>query len=185
MNDEESEQRRRFEEAWEAVKIVRPVHYSLFTFGESVLPYFLVCGDSESKSKSESESKTSVSVARGEVHVQRPMILTPETDRPEFQDFFETPDEESIAQFLLARMAHFSNLKFFNRRSSKQITSEGMEKAVASLDRKLDEQEEDRVAILTAPPHLGGVAILRYAAERVWESSPHNIQELRERGFLP
>jgi hypothetical protein len=26
---------------------------------------------------------------------------------------------------------------------------------------------------------------LRYAAERVWNSAPDNIQELRERGFLP
>jgi len=26
---------------------------------------------------------------------------------------------------------------------------------------------------------------LRYAAERVWSSASDNIQELRERGFLP
>jgi hypothetical protein len=31
---------------------------------------------------------------------------------------------------------------------------------------------------------MGGIAIMRYAAERVWESAPGNIQELRERGFL-
>jgi len=29
------------------------------------------------------------------------------------------------------------------------------------------------------------MAVLRYAAERVMASGPDNMQELRERGFLP
>ena len=33
----------RFRAAWEAVGIARGVKYTLFTFGESVLPYYLVC----------------------------------------------------------------------------------------------------------------------------------------------
>ena len=53
------------------------------------------------------------------------------------------------------------------------------------LHRRLDDEEEDRVAILTAPQNLAGIAVLRYAAERVLKSAPDNIQELRERGFLP
>ena len=32
---------------------------------------------------------------------------------------------------------------------------------------------------------LAGFAVFRYAAERVMKSAPENIQELRERGFLP
>ena len=38
------------------------------------------------------------------------------------------------------------------------------------------------VAILAG---LAGLAVLRYAAERIMQSAPDNIQELRERGFLP
>ncbi|MEZ6113719.1 MAG: hypothetical protein R3C99_22310 [Pirellulaceae bacterium] len=56
---------------------------------------------------------------------------------------------------------------------------------MARLNRQLDAEEEDRVAILTAPHGLAGIALMRYAAERVRESAPDNIQELRERGFLP
>jgi hypothetical protein len=41
------------------------------------------------------------------------------------------------------------------------------------------------VAILSAPHRLGKFAVLRYTAERIMESAPGNIQELRERGFLP
>ncbi len=33
---------RQFFEVWNAVEIVRPVAYSLFTFGSSELPYYLV-----------------------------------------------------------------------------------------------------------------------------------------------
>ena len=40
---EDPEDESRFREIWEAVQIARPVSYSLFTFGESELPYFLVC----------------------------------------------------------------------------------------------------------------------------------------------
>ena len=49
MQFEDFEKEQAFREAWEEVRIARPVHYSLFTFGESVLPYFLVCEDRQSK----------------------------------------------------------------------------------------------------------------------------------------
>ena len=58
-----------------------PVHYSLFTFGESILPYFLVCGNQEGTDP--------LSVRRGDVRINRPMILTAENSQPEFENFFE------------------------------------------------------------------------------------------------
>ena len=90
-----------------------------------------------------------------------------------------------VAQFLLARSAGFSHLKLSNASGPKQIQSDSVEEIVNRLNRQLDDEEEDRTAILTAPPELAGIALLRYAAERVWSSAPDNIQELRERGFLP
>jgi hypothetical protein len=174
---EDFDQQRRFHEAWSAVQIVRPVYYSLFTFGQSILPYYLVCGAPD--------AGPPVSVTRGEVHVKRPVIITRADAPPEFHNFFENPDEEGVAQFLIARTARFANLQFDNQSGAKQILHEGVEAAIAKLNRKLDDDEEDRVAILSAPPNLGGVAVLRYTAERVLRSVPDNIQELKERGFLP
>ena len=171
------EEEQKFHEAWDAVEIARPVNYSLFTFGESVLPYFLVCGDAD--------RDTNVAVSQGEVRINRPMLITPEDTQPEFQNFFENQQEEGVVRFLMARTARFSNLRFENRSGSKRDHSGSMEAAVDRLNRKLDDEEEDQVATLTAPPQLGNIAILRYAAERVWKSGPDNIQELRERGFLP
>jgi len=173
--DFEDYQRQRFMEAWESVDIVRPVHYGLFTFGESELPYFLVCGESRHEP---------AAVTKGQVNVARPMIITPDR-HPEFRNFFDSAEEENMAQFLLARVAHFSNLQFDNQKSRQHVEEGGMQRAVDRLNRQLDAEDEDRVAILTAPPQYGGIAVLRYAAQRVWESSADNIQELRDRGFLP
>ena len=177
MDFDEFEQEKQFREAWEAVNIARPVSYLLFTFGESSLPYYRVCRSNDTSSR--------VSITKGQVQIKRPMIITPENARPEFHGFFESDDEAGVAEFLLARTAEFSSLQFDNQAGDKQIVSDSMEEAVAKLNRKLDDEEEDRVAILTAPSELAGIAVLRYAAERVLESGPHNVQELRERGFLP
>ena len=168
---------RRFRAAWDSVTIVRSMPYSLFTFGETDLPYFLVL--------SGPKEDQAISVVRGNVKIARPIIITPQNQLPEFEDFFDDSDDESLAQFILARRASFSNLKLRNQTATKQFVSDSVEESVAKLVRQLDRDDEDRVAILTAPAPLAGFAVLRYASERILKSAPENIQELREKGFLP
>lgn len=166
-----------FRAAWDAVRIRRRVPYSLFTFGESQLDYFLV--------EEAAQQGDMVGLSRGTVRVTRPMIITPHNAQPELQDFFEGQGEmEGMAQFLLARSAAFNHMQLVNRQGSKQMQSDSVEDLVARLTRRLDEEEEDHIAVLTAPHNLGGMAIFKYATERIMESAPDNIQELRERGFL-
>jgi hypothetical protein len=167
----------RFRTAWQAVRIARPVHYTLFTFGESEMPYFLVV-DAEQQGEP-------VSITRGDVRVTRPRIITPDSERPEFSGFFEDPEFQGLASFLLARTAAFSNLKLENQHGAARIVSDSIDEVVHKLNRQLDDEEDDRIAILTAPNGLAGLAVLRYATERILQSAPENIQELRERGFLP
>ncbi len=176
MNFPDEFDEQRFIEIWTAVQIERPVNFSLFTFGDQNLPYFLVCGAPQRGS--------TVSIRKGEVRITRPMIITPDRMEPEFQNFFEEQEEAELAAFLLSRTAGFSNLKFTNTNGPERIVSDSIEEAVAKLNQQLDDEEEEHVAILSAPPSMGGIAVMRYAAERVWESAPGNIQELRERGFL-
>ncbi|OHB80577.1 MAG: hypothetical protein A2W31_15575 [Planctomycetes bacterium RBG_16_64_10] len=177
MDFQEFDKQRQFRAAWAAVAIARPVHFTLFTFGESQLPYYLVCGGPEGRNP--------VTVTRGEIRIERPVIITPDSARPELRDFFEDTEQEGMAQFLLARTARFSNLKLANRRGQARTVAGSVDQTVANLNQQLDAEHDDRVAILTAPPKLGGMAVLRYATEHVLRSSPGNIQELRERGFLP
>ena len=177
MPFDEFDRERMFHEAWNSVEIVRPVHFSLFTFGESVLSYYLVCGNSE--------GTVPLAITQGDVRIKRPVIMTADNARPEFRNFFENAEEEGVAQFLLSRTAKFSNLQFVNQNSSRRVVHDSMDSAVDKLNQQLDDDEQDGVAILTAPPDLAGVAVLKYAAQRIFKSAPDNIQELRERGFLP
>lgn len=167
----------RFRNAWQAVRIERQVHYTLFTFGESELPYYLIV-DSE-------KPRDPVTITRGDVRVTRPRIITPDSGRPEFSGFFVDSEFQGLASFLLARTAAFSNLRLQNQQGAARIVSDSVDEAVQKLNRQLDDDEEDRIAILTAPHGLAGLAVLRYAADRIIQSAPDNIQELRERGFLP
>lgn len=168
-----------FARLWNAVSIARPVHYSLFTFGESEMPYYLIV---DSKSGSDL-----VTVAEGTVRVTRPLIITPDNAGPEFENFFDGDGDAvgQMASFLLSRQAAFSHLRFNNQERRGRQVSDSVEEMVAKLNRQLDAEEEDHVAILTAPHGLGGIAVFRYATERVMRSARDNIQELRERGFLP
>jgi hypothetical protein len=168
---------RRFRAAWQAVRIVRPVSYSLFTFGESELPYFLVLDPAVPKQP--------VVIRQGQVNITRPLIITPDNAEPELQGFFETDDDAGFARYLLARTASFSHLRLKNVSRAERIVSDSVEEAVARLNRQLDQEDEDRVAILAAPLEFASVAVVRYAAERVLQSAHDNITELRERGFLP
>jgi hypothetical protein len=167
----------RFRAAWDAIDIARPVSYALFTFGESDLPYFLVLRPKQAGEQ--------VAVTQGAVKITRPLIITPENAPAELENFFEDADERELADFVLSRTASFSHLRLDNRKGQRRIVSDSLEEAVAKLNRQLDTDEEDRVAILTAPMALAGLAVFKYATERILQSAPDNITELRERGFLP
>lgn len=166
-----------FEALWNKIQIARSVEYSLFTFGESDLPYYLVLEPSDSNEL--------VSIRKGEIKITRPVIITSETSQPEFQNFFENNEGEQMVNFLLSRTAAFSNLRLTNQSGPEQIVSDNTEEAIAKLNHQLDDEEEDRVAILVAPSELAGFALLKYATGRIMQSAPGNLQELRERGLLP
>jgi hypothetical protein len=163
----------RFRRIWNAVEVVRPVNYSLFTFGHSDLAYYLVCSG---------ENKGDlVSVRKGSVKVDRPMILTPDNMHPEFHNFFEDSEYGRVVDFILARTMAFGNLRLTNSTQQSKMVSDSVEEVVANLNRQLDDEEEEHVAILTAPAELAGVAIMKYATERIVSSAPDNVQELRDR----
>lgn len=179
---DEFEQFQRFRSTWDAVRIERAVELGLFTFGDSDLPYYLVTSTS---GKGAAGNPAMVKVRRGTVIVSRARIITPDTMHPELRNFFEEHEETGLIEFLMSRTAAFSNLKLSNASGPEKIVTDTVEEAVTRLNRQLDDEEEDRVAILSAPAALAGFAVFRYASERILSSTPGNIQELRERGLLP
>ncbi|WP_417848704.1 hypothetical protein [Thalassoglobus sp.] len=177
MNFHEFEREKIFRGIWDSVSIARPVPYTLFTFGDSDLEYYLIV-DSE-------QPHQPVEVSRGVVKVARPVLITPENSHPEFRNFFEDNEFGGMVDFLMSRTAAFSNLQIENHKQKAELLSDSVEEIVARLNKTLDDQDEDRIAILTAPYRLGGVAVLKYATDRIMESAAGNIQEFREKGFLP
>ncbi len=177
MDFDSYNQEDQFHSAWNAVKIERGVEYSLFTFGDTDLPYYLI-------TKGTADDPM-VTVREGSVNVARPRIITPENMHPEFRNFFESEAEYGYVEFLMARTAAFGNLKLTNNEGPTRIVTDTVAEAVSKLNKQLDDIEEEHTAILSAPEALSGFAVLRYASERVMSSAPGNIQELRERGFLP
>jgi hypothetical protein len=59
-----------------------------------------------------------------------------------------------------------------NESGPENIVTDTVEEAVARLNRQLDAEDEDRMAILSAPASLGGFAVFRYATERILASRP-------------
>jgi len=184
---DEFEQFQRFRSTWNAVRIERAVEVGLFTFGDSDLPYYLVTSSSGKgdSGKGSSGEKAMVKVRRGSVSVSRARIITPDTMHPELRNFFEDHAEAGLIEFLMSRTAACSNLKLSNESGPDKIVTDTVEEAVSRLNQQLDAEEEDRIAIISAPAALAGFAVFRYASERILSSAPGNIQELRERGLLP
>ena len=174
---DEFEQFQRFKAAWSSVRIERTAEYGLFTFGDSELPYYLV---------TTSEGRDSlVKVRKGKVTISRARIITPDSMHPELRNFFEEHEETGLINFLMSRTAAFSNLKLSNESGSERIVTDTVEEAVSKLNKQLDAEDENGIAVLSAPTELAGFAVFRYASEKVLSSAPDNIQELRERGLLP
>ncbi|MEN9557553.1 MAG: hypothetical protein RLZZ232_3839 [Planctomycetota bacterium] len=170
------EQFQRFRDAWSSIRIERPVEVGLFTFGDTELPYYLITSSAKNRT---------VGIRRGSVTISRARIITADSLHPELRNFFEENDDAGFFENLLTRSAAFSNLRMVNDSGPDSIVTDTVEEAVERLNRQLDAEDEERVAILSAPVEYSGFAIFRYATERVLASAPGNIQELRERGFLP
>ncbi len=178
MFDDPFESERVFRKMWDSIRIERESQYSLFTFGDSDLPYYLVVEPDEKREL--------VSVRKGSIHISRPMIIRPDFQRPEFENFFDddvNPASEAISYFL-SRTAAFSNLRFSNRAGEEKLVSDNVEESISRLRQQLDDQEEVQVGIITTRMPLIGFALFKYAIQKVVKSTPDNIQELRERGFL-
>lgn len=169
-----------FRQLWDDVRIERASHYSLFTFGDSDLPYYLL--------SEPAKPGDLVGIHEGAIKISRPLIFRPDADRPEFENFFQEEEEGDDSQdyisFLLARTAAFSNLRFSNTPRASKFVSDSVEETVDRLSRQLDDEEEDRMAIIISKPRQQGFALMKYAIQQVIQSTPGNISELRERGFL-
>ena len=206
---------RGFMKLWGAVHVVRKTPFHLFTFGATDLPYKLVLepkerGGAVGVVEGEITVARPTIITPGNAGPQFRGFFSDDDDGPSFDPghgyddgYPNSPgggaagggnpwadamgdgeDGEEVVRFLMSRGVKFGDLKLGHRRLKRGTVARSPEKVVDQLKNEIVD-EDDRTAILVAPHGLGGVALVRYAAECVMESAPGNIGELRERGFLP
>ena len=201
---------RGFQKLWGAVHVVRKTPFHLFTFGETALPYKLVL-EPKTRGGDVGLCEGEITVARptiirpGQAGPQfRGFFSDDDDDGPSFDPghgyddgypnapggadwagaMGDDADGERVVRFLMSRGVKLGELNLRHRGRDRKRLARTPEQLVRELTDRI-EDEDDRTAILVAPHGLGGVALVRYAAECVMESTPGNIGELRERGFLP
>ena len=105
--------------SYETTHIIRERKYSLYTFGDTRLPYYFV-------SRSELDSKDTV-VREGNVVVEKPQILLPGTmgvfEGFEFDEDMGV-DENDVQHLLIARKILLPSLKYTNHESNMEVLFE-------------------------------------------------------------
>lgn len=166
--------REKIEYVWNNTKILRNVEKNLFTFGDTVLPYFLIA--------ELVKDKPSTFVKEGEVIIKRPLIYTPYQDTPHFKGFGEK--EKEYSNFIIHRMAYIPPYTYQNASKSFYISSDNIEETSARLSKRLDGEGNNLTAIIKTMMDMWEVSVMRYSIERMVKSLPSNITELKERGLL-
>ena len=166
--------RAKFEQAWGETEIIRSAHRTLFTFGDTRLPYIIV---SESL-----VNKPDVVVREGEMVIKRPVIISADSGHPLFSGFGDKDKE--LAGFLFQRLAYIPPYQYENSAASLSVLSEPLEAVIDKLRKKLDRRDDSNTAILKALADTWEISIMKYALEKMVKSTPSNITELKERGFL-
>ena len=197
-----------------AVDVVRKTPFHLFTFGATDLPYKLVLKPKREGGEV-GVCEGEITVARptilrpGDMGPKFRGFFPDDDDGPSFDPghgfddgypntrgnpnaseddwdgaMGEGGEGERVVRFFMSRGVKFGDLDVGHRRLRRGRSARTVRSIVDELKAEITE-EDDRTAILVAPHGLGGVALVRYAAECIIESTPGNVGELRERGFLP
>ena len=164
----------KFEYVWKNTEILKVAERTLFTFGDTGLPYLFIA---RSLTKG-----TDTVVREGEVTVKRPLVIKPHPDHPMFEGFGEY--EEELGMFLIQRLAYIPPYKYTHGSKRIYISSESIEAMTGKLRRRLEREDNRLIALITGIADMWEVSVMKYAAEMMMKSLPSNLTELKERGFL-
>lgn len=170
----EEKLKEKFEYVWKNTEVLKPAERTLFTFGDTGLPYVLVA-------KSLLREGDTV-VREGEVITKRPLVLKPYANHPFFEGFGE--HEEEMGLFLIQRLAYIPPYKYTHGSKKVYVASEPIEAVIAKLRGKLARKEDRLTALVRGIADMWEVSVIKYAAEMMMKSLPSNITELKEKGML-
>ena len=164
----------KFEYVWKNTEILKVAERTLFTFGDTGLPYLFLA---RSLTKD-----TDTVVREGEVTVKRPLVIKPHPDHPIFEGFGE--HEEELGMFLIQRLAYIPPYKYTHGSKKIYVSSESIGTIIGKLRRRLEREDNRLTALIRGTADMWEVSVMRYAAEMMIKSLPSNLTELKERGLL-
>ena len=165
------------QEIWEkAVKkteIVRPRVMPLSAHSVTHLPYICL-------SESAVNAGDTV-VRRGEITVEKPMIVLPQ-NMPQFEGFdFEKEmnvNEDLFKSFLLVRGVQFPAMKFNNKSYSVDVFEGGLSKAIEHHKNLLQQHENVHTGLVAGPEDCWQFSIVLFICSQIARSASGDIKRL-------
>lgn len=140
----------------------------LYTFGATRLPYVCL---SES-----SDFPGQVLVRSGEVLADKPAIALP-GEFFSFEGFEGMKDEDSEVAVMLARRISMPPSKYVNKAGVAAKESGTLADAVERVMNRLENENDVRTGVISAPEKVWGLSILLYIGSQVARSASANVQE--------
>jgi hypothetical protein len=165
--------------AMENTRVILPPKQRLATFGTSLINYYLITEDMDAVNLTH--------VREGQIHAERPEIMTPEYfSRLLLEGFGERAQE--FANFLSAHSNQFSFLKYgFRFRKSDMRSYEAhLPMAEVSEKVKIDvaAKNDPLSAVVTGIDDGWEVCLVKFMADLIQSSSGKNVDDFRKRGLL-
>lgn len=146
----------------------------LYTFGATRLPYICL--------SVASDNDEWVTVRSGEVLADKPQIALP-GELFSFEGFHEAAGggEEDELAVTLARRISMPPSKYVNKSGAARREPGPITDVVNRVVSRLEEDNDVRTGVLTAPEPVWGLSVLLYVGSQVARSAASNVQEHFER----
>jgi hypothetical protein len=168
-----------FAYALENTRVLLAPAQRLDTFGTSLFSYFLVTEEMDAVNLSR--------VREGQIHAERPQIITPQNMTGLFLEGFGDQGRR-FAEQISAQTGRFAFLKYGFRVSKSDIRSydvhESLENVVGKLKEELQRKSEPLTVLMTGVDDGWEVCLLKFMIDMITASAPGNRDDFRERGML-
>ena len=168
-----------FQYAVENTQVIRAPQRRIDTFGQTRFRFYLV-------SELMDEVDT-VRVRDGQLHAERPQIITPDyLQRSLSEDFGERAGE--FMGWLREHAPQLAVLKYGFRFRKTNVTESVVHSPLAQvlgrLNEEVDRSEDPLSAIIQGIDEGWEVSLLKFASDMIESSAPENLGDWRRRGLL-
>jgi hypothetical protein len=168
-----------FQYAVENTQVIRAPQHRIQTFGQTSFRFFLVSELMDDVDK--------VRVRDGQLHAERPQIITPEYMQHTLSEDFG----ERAGEFIEWLRDHAPQLavlkygfKFRKTNVTEQVVHSPLAQVLGRLNEEVERSEDPHSAIIQGVDEGWEVSLLKFASDMIESSAPKNLGDWRKRGLL-